>query len=167
MKKSIQILLSILVLFSACKEDEIMVDPCTLDEFLNLSNCNTAEPNDSNEVAEIFKIVQLMPAYPGCDSIFNSADRINCNDEKIADFVKENLIYPQSAIDNNIEGTVVASFIVNKNGCLKWFKIITSVECEIDREALRILSLMPDWHPGKQRDNPVKVQYNVQIEFKL
>lgn len=165
MKKSILFLFSILILLTSCKDEKIIVDPCPLDEFLALSNCDPFEPVDT--ISDIFKVVESMPAFLGCDSLSNSAERLACNDERVAEFVKQNLIYPQSAIENNIEGTVAASVIVNENGCLTSFRILTSVDCEIDKEALRILSTMPAWVPGKQRSVPVKVQYNIPIQFEL
>ena len=75
--------------------------------------------------------------------------------------------YPSYAQDNNIQGTVLVGFVVNKDGSVVEPKVLKSVDASLDKEALRMLSVMPKWTPGKQRGKPVRVRYQVPIRFRL
>ena len=68
---------------------------------------------------------------------------------------------------NGIQGRVVVSFVINKDGSTSDYQIAKSVDPYLDKEALRVLSLMPKWKPGKQRGVPVRVKYIVPVSFKL
>lgn len=153
--------LSFLVLiFSSCIGDDYVETPT---ELISDKTCN---PNleDTNE---IFKVVEDSPAFPGCEDILNKSEKKKCAEEKMLEFIYGNLIYPQQAIDEGIEGTVVVSFTVGTDGCISHIKVIKDIGGGCGHEALRICELMPDWEPGEQRGNPVRVQFNLPIKFKL
>jgi len=82
-------------------------------------------------------------------------------------FLSKNLHYPQMAIDQRIQGKVWVSFIIEKDGTLSNFKVVRGVGYGLDEEALRVLKLAPAWKPGIQNGQPVRVQYNIPINFQL
>jgi len=108
-------------------------------------------PNDSDEV---FRIVEVMPSFPGG------------NDMMMA-FLKTITVYPDSARLNNIEGTVYVSFIVGKDGHLSDIYLVRGKNKFLDAEALRVVRLMPAWIPGRQNDKNVRVQFTLPIKFTL
>ncbi|MDP4269737.1 MAG: energy transducer TonB [Bacteroidota bacterium] len=87
--------------------------------------------------------------------------------ELMQKLVSENLIYPPKAIKKKIEGTVVCSFIIDKQGILKDIEVIKSVHPLLDAEARRILYKFPDWIPAKKIDRTVVVKYTLPIRFSL
>lgn len=82
-------------------------------------------------------------------------------------FLGSHIVYPPKAIEDDVQGKVMVSFIVNETGKLSDFKIIRSVSPECDAEAIRVLKEMPSWKPGMQSGKPVKVQFSLPILFKL
>lgn len=86
---------------------------------------------------------------------------------QLSDFMMKNLRYPQSARDNNIQGSVVLSFIVETDGTLTKIQVLRSLDPSCDEEAMRVVSLMPKWKPGEQNGQPVRVQFQFPIRFVL
>ncbi|MCH8319162.1 MAG: TonB family protein, partial [Bacteroidetes bacterium] len=103
---------------------------------------------------KVFLIVEKMPEFPGGQT-------------KLMEFIKNNIIYPKSAKDKGIAGTVYISFMVDKNGSIKDIKVIKGINKELDKEALRVIKLMPRWKPGEQRGKAVAVKYTLQVKFTL
>lgn len=103
----------------------------------------------------IYETVEQMPEYPsgGTAGLMN--------------FISKNLKYPTICQESGVQGRVVVSFVVNKDGSTTDFRIIRSVDKYLDKEALRVLNGMPKWKPGKQKGVPVRVRYTVPINFKL
>jgi len=106
------------------------------------------------ESSPVFTMVEEMPAFPG-----GEAARIR--------FLSENIIYPQQAAENGIQGTVYVSFIVNTDGKVANGKILRGIGGGCDKEALRVIKLMPNWTPGKQDGKRVDVLYTMPIVFRL
>ena len=75
--------------------------------------------------------------------------------------------YPAAALEKGIEGTVYIAFIVEKDGSITNAKVIKGIGKPCDMEALRVIRAMPKWIPGTQKGNPVRVQFNMPIKFKL
>lgn len=83
-------------------------------------------------------------------------------------FIKENIKYPEDAKKAGKEGRVVCSFIVDKEGRVTEPHVVQSSGTQsLDDEAVRLVSLMPDWKPGKDKGEPVNVLYTIPILFKL
>ena len=82
-------------------------------------------------------------------------------------WLSQNIHYPPVAEENNIQGRVVVQFVVEKDGSLTEIKTVKSVNPLLDEEAVRVVSAMPKWEPGKQKGKAVRVKYNVPISFKL
>ena len=87
--------------------------------------------------------------------------------KKLGEYLGKNLRYPKRAQKAHIEGKVLVSFIVAKDGTINNVKIAKSVNPALDKEALRIVKKMPKWKPGEQYGNPIPVSYSLPINFKL
>ncbi|MCO6478530.1 MAG: TonB family protein [Phaeodactylibacter sp.] len=129
-------------------------------------------PPPEPEVEEIFKIVEEMPRFPGCEDLTASMEeKRQCANKKLLEFIYENIRYPAVARDNGIEGTVVVSFVVDQKGFVKDAQVVRDIGGGCGQEALRIVELMNSmpnrWTPGKQRGRAVKVLFNLPVKFKL
>lgn len=82
-------------------------------------------------------------------------------------FIKANLKYPKECVRDTIEGRVLVSFIVCKDGLIRDVKVLKSVNPLLDAEACRVVGLMPKWKPGFMKGEPVNVKYTLPITFKL
>ena len=103
---------------------------------------------------EVYQIVENMPMFPG-------------GDQKMWEFISNNIQYPQEALEKRIQGSVFVGFIVEPDGSLSDVKILRSLGSSCDEEAVRVVKSMPKWEPGKQRGQAVRVSYQIPITFKL
>ncbi len=103
---------------------------------------------------EIFFIVEDMPEFPGGDLALRK-------------FIAASVKYPEIAQENGIQGKVYVTFVVGDDGYVKNAKIARGVDPSLDKEALRVVSSLPQWKPGKQRGQAVNVAYTVPINFAL
>jgi len=115
---------------------------------------NLAKAQNSPNKVYDFVSVQKQPAYPG-------------GIEKFYAFIKQEIKYPDVARKNKIQGKVFASFIVEKNGSLTNIQITRSLSSETDAEALRVLKKSPRWEPALLNGIPVRVKYNINVNFKV
>lgn len=162
----------------------ITFDPITYEEKIKIVDRSANEVvvvgygvNQKNksmpsETEEIFKVVEEMPRFPGCeDSVGDEKMKKDCADRKMLEFIYKNIKYPKEARDKGIEGMVVVSFIVEKDGSVTNAEIKRDIGGGCDEEALRVINLMPAqnlrWIPGKQQGQPVRVLFNIPIRFKL
>ena len=97
-----------------------------------------------------------MPSFPG-------------GDVAIMKFISEHLVYPEEAYKNHIEGKVVVQFYIEKTGKVGEVKVIRSVNVDLDREAVRVIKLLPDFTPAYNRtkNEPMGVWYTIPITFKV
>ena len=120
---------------------------------------------------EIFKVVEEMPRFPGCESLPSIAEKKACADKKLLEFIYQNINYPNVARENNIEGTVVIRFVVDKNGKISQAEIVREIGGGCGEEALRVVRKMNEmpvrWSPGKQRGRPVNVYFTLPVKFIL
>ncbi len=91
----------------------------------------------------------------------------SCSMKKIMNYLSKNTHYPAATKRDGIQGRVVVSFIVEPDGSISNVKLVRSVDANLDREALRVVSEMPNWMPGKQGGNKVRVRYSLPIAFRL
>ncbi len=119
-----------------------------------------------SESDEVFNVVEEMPRFKGCEELAES-ERKACADKNMLMFVYKNIKYPAEARKNGIEGTIVTSFIIEKNGEITEPKILRSIGGGCDEEVLRIVESMPAFIPGKQRGKNVRVKYMLPVKFKL
>jgi protein TonB len=83
------------------------------------------------------------------------------------DYLSNNVKYPVVAQENGVQGRVVVSFVVEKDGSITDVKVVKSVDPSLDKEAARVVKSMPRWIPGKQNGSAVRVKYNVPVSFRL
>lgn len=103
---------------------------------------------------DVYEVVEKMPEFPGGGA-------------ELMKYLSSNIKYPVEAHKAGIQGRVVVSFVVNKDGTVKDAKIVRSVDKSIDAEALRVISAMPKWQPGYQDGKAVSVRYTVPVTFRL
>ena len=108
-----------------------------------------AKPSDVT-----FQVVEEMPEFPG-------------GMQECMMFLAKNVKYPVAAQEAKIEGRVIVQFIVKKDGTIADPIVMRGVSPELDAEALRVVSLMPNWKPGRQRGKAVNVKYTIPIMFRL
>ena len=82
-------------------------------------------------------------------------------------YLSKNIQYPPIAEENGIQGRVVATFVVERDGSITDVQVMRGVDPSLDREAIRVLKGMPRWIPGKQNGSAVRVKYTVPVTFKL
>jgi protein TonB len=99
--------------------------------------------------------------------IYHYVERMPATDYSLSDYLSQNTHYPDSARWHNIEGRVIAKFVVNEDGTISNCTITKGVDPYCDAEALRVIKAMPKWKPGTQDGKPVKVYFTLPIVFKL
>ena len=87
--------------------------------------------------------------------------------EALMKFLNENIHYPVVAQENGVQGRVVISFVVERDGHITDVQVARSVDPSLDKEAQRVVRSMPKWIPGKQNGSAVRVKYNVPVSFRL
>jgi protein TonB len=112
------------------------------------------EPVVDPDEGKIFTIVEEMPSFPG-------------GENKLFEYLRNNIKYPPVARENGITGRVYVTFVVDRDGKIKDAKVIRGIGAGCDEEALRVVRTMPDWKVGKQNGRAVQVQYNLPINFTL
>ena len=103
---------------------------------------------------EVFKVVEQMPSFPDGQAA-------------LLRYLAQNIEYPTIAKENGVEGMVVVQFVVERDGSIAGANVVKGIGAGCDEEALRVVRSMPKWQPGKQRGQPVRVQFNLPIRFKL
>ena len=88
-------------------------------------------------------------------------------EDSLQHYLKKNLVYPPSALEKRIEGSVIVQFVVEEEGQLTNLYVVKGLSPECDQEALRLVKGMRKWEPGIQRGNPVRVQFDLPIKFEL
>jgi protein TonB len=129
-------------------------------------------PPPKDEPEEIFKVVEQMPRFPGCEDAGGSNDeKYQCAQAKLLEYIYKNVKYPAIARENGIQGRVVVQFVVEKDGKITDATVVRDIGAGCGEEALRVVNSMNGmntrWTPGKQRGQPVRVQFTLPVSFKL
>jgi protein TonB len=129
-------------------------------------------PPPKDDVEEIFKVVEEMPRFPGCEDVNgSSAEKKACADKRLLEFIHANMEYPPYARENNIQGTVVVQFVVNRDGTIQDISVLRDIGAGCGEEVKRVVALMNSknlrWTPGKQRGMPVRVIFILPVKFTL
>ena len=82
-------------------------------------------------------------------------------------WVMQNVKFPQVALENRIQGRVVLSFVIDKDGRLTNIEVLQSPDRSLSEEAIRVLNKSPKWSPGKQRNQAVRVKYTLPVDFRV
>ena len=136
-------------------EDELEID-AEADENTEVEEYVPVEVEEEEEAeeAEIFLVVEQAPQFPG-----GEAARLK--------YLADNIKYPQMARESGIQGVVYITFVVEPDGSVTHIKILRGIGGGCDEEAIRVIKAMPKWKPGRQRNKPVRVQFNMPIKFTL
>jgi TonB family protein len=117
----------------------------------------TPENNDTLIVEEdppLLGDVGPMPSFPG-------------GTEKLFEFIKNNIRYPEIAEKNGVQGRVVVAFVVEVDGSISNVEVVRSVDQSLEEEALRVVNILPKWKPAMLNGKPIRSKYSVPITFRL
>lgn len=143
------------------KESDTQSEADTQQEADVKEELDTSDPFD-----DVYTMVEKMPMFPGCTQL-DYLERKNCSEKLMLEFIYHNIQYPENARKNGIEGMIVISFVVDKDGSILDAKILRNLGGGCGEEALRVINSFPKWNPGIQRGKPVMVQFNLPVRFKL
>lgn len=143
-------------------EDDVQLDDVDIlssEDDASMAQVQTYTPPVVEEEEEessttIFTVVEEMPEFPGGQG-------------ELLQYLSKSIRYPVIAQENGIQGRVTCSFVVEKDGSVTDVQVLRGVDPSLDKEAIRVISAMPKWKPGKQRGKPVRVKYNVPVTFRL
>jgi protein TonB len=131
------------------KEDVLNVVEDEVEEVM------AVDPTNDEGDEMVYMVVETMPEFPG-------------GVQAMMRFISENLQYPPAAQENGIQGRAICQFVIEKDGSITDIVVVrTSGHASLDEEAIRVISRMPNWEPGKQRGKPVRVKYTVPVNFRL
>ena len=103
---------------------------------------------------QVFDVVEQMPQFPGGDAA-------------LFEYLSTHIKYPAIAEENGVQGRVIVTFVVERDGSITDVKVVKSVDPSLDKEAARVVQGMPKWIPGKQNGAAVRVKYTVPVTFRL
>lgn len=144
------------VVNNATDKDSEYIAQDSVDESISNLNSNRAKikkhvHQKKHNDEKVYEVVEQMPSFPG-------------GQEALMTYINHNIKYPEEDCG---QGRVTVSFIVEKDGSITNATIRRSVDPAFDREALRVISSMPKWIPGKNNGRKVRVRFNVPVQFKL
>lgn len=113
-----------------------------------------AEEKPKEEETKVFDVVEQMPQFPG-------------GQQALFEYLSKNIKYPVIAEENGVQGRVIVTFVVERDGSITDVKVVKSVDPLLDKEAQRVVKAMPHWIPGKQNGSAVRVKYTVPVTFRL
>lgn len=119
-----------------------------------LTKSPIAQVNSEQTDEEVYLVVEQMPEFPG-------------GNMELQRFLANSVKYPIEAAKKGIQGKVFVSFVIGKDGSVKDAKVVRRADPLLDAEGLRVVKIMPNWQPGKQKGKTVNVQYTVPINFVL
>ncbi|MDD2474336.1 MAG: TonB family protein [Dysgonamonadaceae bacterium] len=114
----------------------------------------TIDSKRKSDRDDVFMVVENQPEFPG-------------GVQALMKFLGDNIKYPVEAHKNGIEGRVITSFIVNKDGSVSDIEIVRGVDPLLDAEAIRVIEMMPLWKPGTQKEEAVNVSFKMPVIFRL
>lgn len=127
---------------------------CLLPAMLFGQNTGTISTKGTVKGEQIYDIVEQYPEFPGGYSA-------------LTEWIDDNLKYPVEAAMDGIEGRVIVQFIVRPTGKVVDAEVVHGIAPSLDKEALRLINIMPSWIPGRQKGKAVNVRYTLPITFKL
>ena len=124
-------------------------------EVLKAKEVIAQEPvKPKEEENKVFDVVEQMPSYPGGMGA-------------LMQYLSNNIKYPVIAEENGIQGRVICTFVVERDGSITDVRVAKSVDPSLDKEACRVIKSMPHWIPGKQNGSAVRVKYTLPVTFRL
>jgi protein TonB len=121
---------------------------------------------EEEEIIDVpFAVIEDVPIFPGCENLEKNQLR-NCFQEQMNKHIKRNFLYPEIAQEMGIKGRVFVNFIISEDGSITNIRM-RGPDKNLEGEAKRIISLLPNMTPGKQRGRPVRVPFSIPIVFRL
>lgn len=121
-----------------------------VDKTQDVTNVDTQE-----EEAIPFQLVEEKPSFQGGDA------------NTFSKWVNQQLVYPEEARNNGVQGRVTVQFTITKDGSVKNVKVLRELHPDLDKEAVRVVSSSPKWKPGKHKGSTVAVTYTVPVIFMM
>ena len=112
------------------------------------------KPVEEEATEEIFVVVEQQPEFPGGTGA-------------LMKFLGDNIKYPVIAQENGIQGRVITTFVVERDGSITDVQVVRGQDPSLDKEAVRVIKTMPKWKPGQQRGKPVRVRFTLPVQFRL
>ena len=121
---------------------------------------------EEEEIIDVpFAVIEDVPVFPGCEDVEKNQLR-NCFQEQMNKHIRRNFRYPEIAQEMGIQGRVFVNFIISEDGSITNIRM-RGPDKNLEGEAKRIISLLPNMTPGKQRGRPVRVPFSIPIVFRL
>ena len=133
------------------------------DEIIEVEEVEIEEEFDDVDVP--FAVIEDVPIFPGCEKVSKS-ERRNCFQEQMNKHIRKNFRYPEIAQEMGIQGRVYVNFIISKDGSISNIRM-RGPDKNLEKEAQRIISKLPNMTPGKQRGRAVRVPFSIPITFRL
>jgi len=144
------------------KSTEIGMDDAIVEREYAIEDVEVEEVEEALEVP--FAVIERVPTFPGCSG--NNAELKACFNQKMQEHLQKHFRYPEVAAELNIQGKVFVFFVIDNKGVVTKIKSRGPDEL-LEKEAQRIIDLLPKMEPGKQRNKSVAVPYSLPINFKL
>lgn len=112
------------------------------------------DDSTTSDNEKVYQVVGQQPNFPG-------------GKEELFKYLAYNMIYPADAAKNKVEGRVLVTFVIEHDGSISNVNVVNSVYPSLDKEAIRVVSGMPKWIPGKANGKTVRVKYTIPITFRL
>jgi len=133
-------------------QDEIIIEEIEVEE-------------EFDDIDVPFAVIEDVPIFPGCESVAKSQRRA-CFQEQMNKHIRRNFRYPEIAQEMGIQGRVYVNFIIAKDGSITNIRM-RGPDKNLENEAQRIISRLPQMTPGKQRGRAVRVPFSIPITFRL
>ena len=114
----------------------------------------TEQSERSEKRKNVYNVVSQMPSFPGGQGA-------------LFEWISKNVVYPADAKENGVQGRVIVTFVVGREGDISNARVVKSVFPSLDKEAIRVVSSMPKWIPGRQGEATVPVELTVPVTFRL
>lgn len=134
--------------------NEVKIENTEADANTQIQAPVEVQQEEENEEIVNFYVIEEKPEFPG-------------GNDAMMVWVNKNVKYPEIAKENGVQGKVFIQFVIGKDGKVSDVQVIRGVDPSLDKEAVRVIQSMPAWKPGKQRGKPVKVSFQLPINFKL
>lgn len=150
----------------------VVVDSINPEEDFGLMTAEDAEKNVRNEEVVDFQ-VEAMPEIQEVEKEQEPFFKVEEDPsfpggtQALLKFIYDNVIYPQIAVENNIQGRVIVKFCVTATGSVNQISVVKGLDAEVDKEVIRVVGLLPAFKPGKQSGKPVPVWFILPVAFKL
>jgi len=148
----------------------IVTDETSQEQASDISLLKKSDPEDKIEVEEVeedisipFADIEVVPVFPGCEG---ANDKKACFQEQMQKHIRKHFRYPEIAQEMGIQGRVNVMFVIQEDGSIGGIRM-RGPDKNLEAEALRIISLLPNMTPGRQRGRPVKVPFSIPITFGL